>query len=291
MLNQRTMLSAPALAALALLAGCDMMTSAKVRYDARYYVKPTVAVSNFQASAAPQGTRGWNVGSGLADALTDELVKTGRFHVVDRANIDQVLSELKMQQSSLTREEGRSKLGMLKNVEYFVEGRVTDFGHVSSNDGWARMDMMNAFGQALQGGAANDVSSGRSPERADRADQDGWKARCGRTRCPADATYKNVGFGGSAFYRTPLGKVTADATRKVVLEMVSSIASQPWTPRISLVADERIIINGGKDRGIAKGDLYQVVEHGRGHHRPGHRRQAGQLAGPADRQDRSGRGG
>jgi curli biogenesis system outer membrane secretion channel CsgG len=196
----------------------------------------------------------WNVGSGLADVLTDELIKTDRFCVLERVELGQVLGELKVQEGKLTRPEGKAAAGRLKNVEYFVKGRVTDFGQVSSNQGWAMLDWANVFGQRFQ---VIEVESGRivlsrTIERTARADQG-----------TAGATYKNVTFGGGAFYQTPLGRVTADATREAVLQIVQAIASQPWRPRIALVQGEQIIVNGGQDRGVRKGDVYKVVEHGK----------------------------
>jgi hypothetical protein len=92
----------------------------------------------------------------------------------------------------------------------------------------------------------------RTIERTARADQGS-----------AGGVYKNVSFGGSAFYQTPLGRVTADATREAVLDIVQAIANQPWRPRIALIQGEQIIINGGQDRGVHKGDIYKVVEHGK----------------------------
>ncbi|MDD4889583.1 MAG: CsgG/HfaB family protein [Phycisphaerae bacterium] len=239
------------------LAGCDVRMR-QFRAESKYYVKPTIAVVSFQSAGSPNG---WNVGGGLADVITDELVKTERFHVVERGNIDVIVQELQMQQSKLTRPEGKAPVGRLKNVEYLVKGRVTDFGHVSSNDAWARMDMLNAFGKRDQAVMRMtfqliEVESGRIV--LSRTVQKSLSTGT----VTGDATYKNVGFGGSTFYRTPLGKVTADGTREAVAEIVRAVAMQPWRPQVALIQPERIIINGGSDRGVTVGSIYKAMELG-----------------------------
>jgi curli biogenesis system outer membrane secretion channel CsgG len=283
------------LVALMVLSGCEQFALYRAKVDSRYYVKPAVAVMDFQSTATQTNPiqqnqnlqnltqqnqalqnqnqqnisnqinsfqPNWNVGSGLADVLTDELIKTDRFQVLERAELGQVLGELKVQDSKLTRPEGKAAAGRLKNVEYFVKGKVTDFGQVSSNQGWAMVDWANVFGQRYHAVLRMtfqviEVESGRivlsrAIERTARADQGS-----------GGATYKNVTFGGSTFYQTPLGRVTADATREAVLEIVQAVASQPWRPRIALTQGEQVIINGGEDRGVHTGDLYKVVEHGK----------------------------
>lgn len=252
---------------IALLAGCDLQTR-QFQAGSRYYVKPTVAVVSFQSSGVSgvsslsgSGGGGWNVGAGLADVITDELLKTERFHVVERGNIDAVLQELQIQQGKLTRPEGKAPIGRLKNVEYLVKGRVTDFGHISRSDAWARMDMLNVFGARDKAVLRMvfqviEVESGRivlskSIESSVSSGQVG-----------GNAAYKNVGFGGTMFYRTPLGRVTADATKKAVAAVVEAVASQPWRPQVALVEPERVILNGGQNRGIAVGQIYRACESG-----------------------------
>ncbi len=239
------------------LAGCGSSPE-RLAADSKYYVKPTVAVLDFESNASPiaRGVK-WDLGNGLADVLTDELLATERFRVVERPGINAVLAELRFQQSGATRSAGRQQAGQLKNVEYLIKGKVTDFGHVSSNSFWAKLDMLNVFGARHKAVMRMvfyviEVESGEIV--ASRTVT--GKVRASETS--ADLEYKNVGFGGSVFYKTPLGKATAKATRKAVGEICDAVAEQPWQPRVALVDDERVIINGGKDRGLEVGRYYRV---------------------------------
>lgn len=249
---------APLLALLTLaLVGCGS-PSARLAADSKYYIKPTVAVLDFESTASPfaRGIK-WDLGNGLADVLTDELLKTERFHVLERPGINAVLAELRFQQGGATRDAGRKELGKLKNVEYLIKGKVTDFGHVSSNSFWATLDMLNVFGARHKAVMRMvfyviEVESGEIV--ASRTVTGSVRAREGSV----DAEYKGVGFGGSVFYKTPLGKATAKATEEAVEEICDAIAEQPWHPRIALVQDGKIIINGGADRGLQPGHFFRV---------------------------------
>ena len=79
--------------------------------------RSTLAVASFD----PQ-----NVSAGdaavIADMFRSELVKAGRFDVVEKANMDKVLAEQSFQQSGCTTQECAVKLGRVLNVRYLIVG-------------------------------------------------------------------------------------------------------------------------------------------------------------------------
>ncbi|MCG3179385.1 MAG: hypothetical protein BIFFINMI_01720 [Phycisphaerae bacterium] len=240
------------------LGGCTPSVR-QLRAQGRYYVKPSVAVLNFENAGS--GGTGWDIGDGLADVLTDELVKTERFHVMERPQLGAVIRELQLQQGGATRQQGKKEFGRLKNVEFLIKGKVTDFGHVAGGGVWAKMDMLNVFGARNKAVLrivyyVVDVESGEIV--ASRTVSESAPAG----EASVQAAYKGVTFGGSMFYRTPLGKATAAATREAVAAICDAIARQPWQPRIALVDGERIVINGGTDRGLAAGGFFRALQPG-----------------------------
>src|SRR5579862_8878343 len=60
--------------------------------------KPTIAVGVIEATGG-YGDTNWDVGNGLRSMLTKSLEDSGRFIVVERANLDQVLNEKQLQAS------------------------------------------------------------------------------------------------------------------------------------------------------------------------------------------------
>jgi len=78
------------------------------------------------------------------------------------------------------------------------------------------------------------------------------------------AAYKDVSFGGTTFYRTPLGRATAAVIDTAVKRITETIASRPWVPKVvSAQADGSVIVvNGGSARGVLVGSEFEIFEPG-----------------------------
>jgi len=84
--------------------------------------KPATGLLNMAVSdLTPQGVSTSDAAV-IADMLRGELVKSGRFNVIEKQNMDKVLSEQAFQQSGCTSEECAVKLGKLLNVQRMVVG-------------------------------------------------------------------------------------------------------------------------------------------------------------------------
>jgi len=247
----------------AFLAGCQ---DGAWRGDGGQYVQPTIAVMKFE-NRAPFPLN-WNLGGGTKDILVDRLMATGRYQVVERPELDSVLRELHFQQSGATRQQDKAALGRIKNVQYLIKGTVTDFGHVSSGRGFFHGGGWDVFGGGSRAVVSLilyvvDVESGeiiacRTVDQSVRAGDVAVKA-----------AYGDVAFGGSAFYRTPLGRATSKVIDKAVGKITEAIAARPWEPKIALVqTDGLVIINGGKNRGLEAGWEYEVLQAGQSIHDP-----------------------
>ncbi|MBS3733877.1 MAG: hypothetical protein KGY99_03015 [Phycisphaerae bacterium] len=236
-------------------AGCNR--SWFVRPVGPDYIAPSIAVMKFENRAAlPVG---WNIGEGMRDILVDRLVATERFHVIERPELEHVLKELRFQQTGATREQRRAELGRLKNVQYLIKGTVTDFGHVSTNTGFLGVeDKLGLFGGGNRAVVSMtlyvvEVESGEIVCSESITES----VRAGEMN--VKAAYKGVGFGGSTFYRTPLGRVTADVIDQCVWQIAQSVAARPWRPMIAQVVDRStVILNGGRNREVTVGDGYDV---------------------------------
>jgi len=224
------------------------------------FVKPTIAVMKFE-NRAPIAF-GWNLGDGMREVLVDRLMDTGRYHVVERQELAAVIDEHEFQQSGKTRPEGRAAANRLKNCQYLIKGTVTDFGHVSqrsSNAGLFNLSLFGGSGKAVMGVILYvvDVESGEII--ASESIEESVRAR--DTAVQAD--YKNVSFGGRAFYQTPLGQATAKVIERAVSRITTAIATRPWEPAISLVqADGTVVMSGGRDRGVRPAAHFEVLAPG-----------------------------
>jgi len=238
--------------------GCGIFGSG----DPSRYVKPSIAVIKFE-NRAPFPLE-WDLGDGMKEMLTDALVTSERYRVIERIEIDTVLRELRFQYGGSTRRTGRAKSGHLKNVQYLIKGTITDFGHVSSSQGmWRHIDYFDLFtsaqkaimGMTLQ---VIDVESGEvvSSTRL----EESVAAR----DVAVNLTYDKMAMGGGMFVRTPLGRATSNVINKAVKQITSAIAGRRWNPTIAaLQGDGTIALNGGEDRKIRRGRVYEVRELGK----------------------------
>jgi len=229
-------------------------------HDEANFVKPTIAVMKFE-NRAPFPLN-WDLGGGMQDILVNRLVHAGRYQVIERAELDSVMRELRFQQTGATRKHSRASLGRIKNVRYLIKGTVTDFGHVSGGSGFLGLGGLELFGggnRAVMGITmyvvdveSGEIISSESIEESVRAADTSIKG-----------TYKHVAFGGSMFYRTPLGRATAKVIERAVKKITRTIAAQPWAPKVAIVQEDgAVVINGGTNRRVRLGQVYEVYEEG-----------------------------
>jgi curli biogenesis system outer membrane secretion channel CsgG len=224
------------------------------------YVKPAIAVMKFENRAS--FAMGWNLGDGMREILVDRLMKTGRYTVVERQEIDSVTREIEFQQSGSTRPQGKVAAGRIKNCQYLIKGVVTDFGHVSASAGGTTLwnwDFLGGSNRAVMSIILYvvDVESGEII--ASESIEESVKA----SDTSVKAAYAGVSFGGTTFYQTPLGRATAKVIERAVSRITKAIADHPWEPLIAQVQpDGTVILNGGEDHRLKRGAEFDVLEAG-----------------------------
>lgn len=78
---------------------------------------------------------GKGTGDGMADMLTTTLVKSGRYRVFERAEIDKILGEQHLGTSGAVTEQSAAKAGKMLGAEYGIIGAVTEFGYKKRGTG------------------------------------------------------------------------------------------------------------------------------------------------------------
>src|SRR5215472_11718994 len=95
--------------------------------------KKRVAVMNFDFTAVQNeviaifGNR-QDVGRGVSDLLVDRLVTDGRYSVIERKELDKIISEQNLSNSDRADPNSAAKLGRLLGVDAIVIGSITQFG-------------------------------------------------------------------------------------------------------------------------------------------------------------------
>jgi len=111
--------------------------------------KPRVAVMRFTNNT----NAGWwnsSVGSELSDMLISELSSTEKFRVLERREVEKVVSELRFGESGLVDPSTKSKLGKIKGAQYLVMATVSAYEGGTESKGGG----ISVFGIGLGAGSS-----------------------------------------------------------------------------------------------------------------------------------------
>lgn len=95
--------------------------------------KPRIGVLRF-TNHTHAGWWGYTSGTELQDMLIAELASTKAFRVLERQELDKVLSEQKLSESGLVEESTRIKPGRIKAAKYLIAGTISAFQENTSGD-------------------------------------------------------------------------------------------------------------------------------------------------------------
>ncbi|MCK9410245.1 MAG: CsgG/HfaB family protein [Bacteriovoracaceae bacterium] len=221
-------------------------------------LKKRVAVSVFEDRSGS----GYNhLGAGVADMLTTALVKSGKFIVIERQELDKVLAEQKLGESGLVTPESAPKVGKLLGAELFVVGSVSEFGTKESNVGGS----VPLFGAALKTKTARAVVDVRlvnttSGEIIAAETKEGSESTTG-----VSVSYESIDFNNmDSWDDTDAGKATREAVDGVIELITENMTKIPWMGKILKVnADGTLLMKPGADGNVKPGmefDVYRVGE-------------------------------
>lgn len=207
----------------AILSGCaseshrTVATQTVESYQTAYYgEKAPLAIGKFtNRSQYNQGVFSDGVdrlGSQANTILQTHLQQTGRFIVLDRANLDEISFESKL----------KGQAAQLKGAHYIVTGDVTEFGRKTTGD-------KQLFGI---------LGSGKTQTAYAKVNLNVIDTRTGEvvfaSQGAGEYSLSNreiVGFGGTAGYDSTLnGKVLELAIRDAVNHLVKGIEQGQWNP-------------------------------------------------------------
>ncbi len=218
-------------------------------------LKKRLAVLKFEnkvKTALPDAS--WKIGEGLTEMLTSELFKTGRFVMVERAALAEIVKEQELGQTGLVRKETVAKVGELLGAQLLITGAVTEFEAQSKGGGGG----VGYRGLALQLQTSSahvavdvrlvDSSTGQilSSMNAEASAQTmglGFAARL----------QQGVTFGSDAFQKTPLGQATREAIYKAVTQIIKEMEAVPWTGRVIQVKESDVYVNAGANVNMKAG--------------------------------------
>lgn len=220
-------------------------------------LKKRIAVSTFEDKSGS----GYNhLGSGVADMLTTALVKSGKFIVIERNELDKVLAEQKLGESGLVTEQTAPKLGKLLGADLFVIGSVTECGTKEGNIG----GNIPLFGGSITKKTARTVVDIRlvnttTGEIIAAETKEGSESTTG-----VSVRYEDIDFNNTSNWNdTDIGKATREAIDGVVELITENMSKIPWSGKVLKVnSDGTLLMKPGSEGNVEVGDEFDVFRVG-----------------------------
>jgi curli biogenesis system outer membrane secretion channel CsgG len=198
----------------------------------------------------------------LGEMLTTALDSTGRFVLVDRANIDDIRSEIAVGQE-LGNEKTVVKKGNVLGAQILVRCAVTEFtDERSQSRGGISLGGVQIGGGGKTAAVTVDIKM-----------VDASSSRVLYTgSATGDSKSKDYGGGlslgkiGLAFGKSesePIEKATRMAIQKAVEFIVEKMEKVAWEGRVASAEANRLVINRGEEDGLREGDRLGIYRPGK----------------------------
>jgi curli biogenesis system outer membrane secretion channel CsgG len=192
----------------------------------------------------------------MTGKLAEALLKTGRFDVMEREEMENLLNERELMEENT----GQSLRGRIIPAQALIRVRVNDF-ELNERGGGGSIGV----GPVRVGGGGSEARVGLGLRVIDTTTGRVLAAKSaeGVAKEGGAAIGLNIGSfqgGFEAFQRTPLGKATTTAINKAVEEIVQTLSQMPWQARVADfdASSKEVTINAGSNQGVRVGDVFVV---------------------------------
>jgi curli biogenesis system outer membrane secretion channel CsgG len=223
-------------------------------------LKKTVTVSRFENKSNWRGQ--WALDDGMADQLTEALVQSGKFVVLERQTLGDVLDEQDLAASGRAAKSKTAQTGKIIPAQILIKGTITEFEEKSAGGGGGL-----SVGKFKVGGKGGMAHVGLIIRLIDTTTSEVLhsqrvEGKAKRGGLGFSTTIKRVSFGSSGFKKTPLGKATQQAIDKAVCFVTTEMEGVPFQGKVVTVKGNKIYLNVGERNGIRVGTSFTVYRAG-----------------------------
>jgi len=182
------------------------------------------------------------IGKQAMDILSSKLFESGRFIMLERADLSKIEDELKIGNSA----------SLSNAADYVILGSITEFGRKEVSDVglFSRVKKQEAFARVHI--RIVDVSTGQII----------YSEEGKGTAFTEDGTV--MGVGGKAGYNSQLNdKAISAAISDLTSNIIENMTDKPWRGYILGYEDGNLITSGGKSQNIKVGDSFDVYKKGK----------------------------
>ena len=182
------------------------------------------------------------IGKQAMDILSARLTETGKFIMLERADLGKIKSEQSIAQVNSS----------IVGADYLIVGSVSELGQKTTSEVGVFSRNLKQEAYATVNVRLIDVRTGQIV-----FSQEG----SGTSLSEAAHTF---GVGARAGYDGTLeDKAISAAISKLVSNLVENLMDKPWAAYILDTQNGQVIVSGGKSQGLKVGDQLKVMKHGR----------------------------
>ena len=216
--------------------------------------KKIIAATKFKSTVGAQPDCGEATGAMLSEAL----MATGRFIVVERAEVDDLIKEQDMGVEGRVTQATAAKFGNMLGASILVMGTVTQFEEQAAGRGGGIGLPVPGIGSVSLGGNKMTAFVKVNLRMVDT--ETGKILSTHNADGTASGSGKGLGVGikgitaqGNTSKQTPIGQALQDAIDQAVAHIITVMEGVPFYARVADVSGSEIIINAGSNRNIKEG--------------------------------------
>lgn len=260
-MKQRDVVRLVSAAAVVLLSGCALLdtktqaASGNANMGLPEYkgIKHAIGCKDFENQAGWKGQ--WEIGNNLSILLESALFDTGRFVIVEREKLKDVLAEQDLLASGrAAKAKDVAQKGLIRPARYLGSGAVTQVDEDTSGGAGG----ISFKGISLGGGKSKaqitiiakliDTTTGEIVAK------ETIVGKAGRVAMNVGLSVKGVNTDMGGFKKTPLGEAAQDCINQAAVFFAKKMETMPFEGSVIKVGgDGKVIINRGSEFGIEVG--------------------------------------
>jgi curli biogenesis system outer membrane secretion channel CsgG len=205
-----------------------------------------------------------NLGAAMTEQLTTALINTGRFVVLERKALQEVMREQDLGASGRVSAETAAPIGRITGAEWMIKAAITEYESKKQTTG----GLLGIRGLGGILGAKAEAFLKLDVRIIDSATGQVLDSVAAEGRAKRSGAGGVVGIGSIAVGmfkedRTPIGAATREALAKAVNFVCERMEKLPWRGRVMEVDGTQIYVNAGSNMNLKVGDTFDVIRPGK----------------------------
>lgn len=207
----------------------------------------------------------WDVGKGISDIMVTELLDGGKFRLVEREKIAQIIQEQDFGASGRVDQKSAAKIGKIAGVKYIVMGKVTEFTIADKGGTLGGITIKSTTARVALDGRLIDTTTAEIVAGAKGVAE---KSQAGLSL--SISSFPHIEFGADRFEATILGKATTDAVTQFCTNLTQKFQGTGTgagtggkttgiTGKVAAVSGNKVYLNIGAKDGVTAGMIFRIA--------------------------------